>query len=183
MTNRHELTVESKRVYEGRVINLRVDTVRMRNGRTTTREIIEHRGAVCVVALDTQGRVLLVRQYRKAIEDLLLELPAGGLNAGEMPEHAAHRELLEETGYKAAKMEHLATFWLAPGYSTEKMYSYLATGLSLGKPENEEDEDITVEWEPLESAPQLIREGTVRDSKSIASLFLALEHLRKRGKA
>src|SRR5690348_11568433 len=112
MTNRHELTVSSQRIYEGRVLNLRVDTVRMRSGTTITREIVEHRGAVCLVAVDTQGRVLLVRQYRKATEDLLLEIPAGGLNKDETPEHAAHRELLEETGYKAKKLEPLAAFWL-----------------------------------------------------------------------
>ena len=172
-----EPTVESKLVYEGRILDLRVDTVRLPSGRLTTREIAEHSDSVCMVPLDNQGKVLLVRQYRKSVESNLLEVPAGGINENEAPEAAALRELQEEVGYTARKIVRLAGFWVSPGWCTEFMYAYLATELSPAQLEADFDEDIAVIRVPLADTLDLITRGEIQDAKSVASLLLAMRHL------
>lgn len=172
-----ETTLSSKRAYDGRLLRLRVDEVRLPNGRTTTREIVEHRGAVVILALDKQERVLLVRQYRKPVEKTLLEQPAGTLETGENPEDCAFRELQEETGYRADTLETLTTFYTAPGYSDEHIYLYLATDLHHEVIEAAEDESIEVVMLPLDEAVNLVRQGEICDAKSIAGLLLAADRL------
>ena len=172
-----EPTVESKLVYEGRILDLRVDTVRLPSGRLTTREIAEHLDSVCMVPLDNQGKVLLVRQYRKSVESNLLEVPAGGIDENEAPEAAALRELQEEVGYTARKIVRLAGFWVSPGWCTEFMYAYLATELSPAQLEADFDEDIAVIRVPLADTLDLITRGEIQDAKSVASLLLAMRHL------
>ena len=172
-----EPTVESKLVYEGRILDLRVDTVRLPSGRLTTREIAEHSDSVCMVPLDNQGKVLLVRQYRKSVESNLLEVPAGGIDENEAPEAAALRELQEEVGYTARKIVRLAGFWVSPGWCTEFMYAYLATELSPAQLEADFDEDIAVIRVPLTDTLDLITRGEIQDAKSVASLLLAMRHL------
>jgi ADP-ribose pyrophosphatase len=172
-----EPTVESKLVYEGRILDLRVDTVRLPSGRLTTREIAEHSDSVCMVPLDNQGKVLLVRQYRKSVESNLLEVPAGGIDENEAPEAAALRELQEEVGYTARKIVRLAGFWVSPGWCTEFMYAYLATELSPAQLEADFDEDIAVIRVPLADTLDLITRGEIQDAKSVASLLLAMRHL------
>jgi ADP-ribose pyrophosphatase len=172
-----EPTVESKLVYEGRILDLRVDTVRLPSGRLTTREIAEHSDSVCMVPLDSEGNVLLVRQYRKSVESNLLEVPAGGINENEAPEAAARRELQEEVGYTARKIVRLAGFWVSPGWCTEFMYAYLATELSPAQLEADFDEDIAVIRVPLADTLDLITRGEIQDAKSVASLLLAMRHL------
>ena len=108
---------------------MRVDTVRLPSGRETTREIVEHDDCVAVVALDADGRLLLVKQFRTAVGRELLEIPAGGIDPGESPEEAVSREMREETGYLPRKVERLGGFYSAPGYATEYLYLYLATDL------------------------------------------------------
>lgn len=170
-----EPTIQSQMVYQGRIVNLRVDTVRMSNGVQARREIVEHGDSVCVVPVDDRGNVLLVRQYRKPARETLLEVPAGGVDPGEAPEQAAHRELKEETGYSARHMQHLASFWTSPGFCTELMHAYMATGLQAGDSEQEEDEEIELVPVPLATVPELIHRGEIKDAKSIASLLLALQ--------
>ena len=169
-----EPTVESRLVYQGRIVNLRVDTVRLADGRLTTREIAEHAESVCMVPLDEQGNVLMVRQFRKPAEAELLEVPAGGVEPGEDPRAAVLRELQEEIGFTAGTLRHLAGFWVTPGWSTEYMHAYLATDLQPASLSPDYDENISVERVPLLRVLELIREGQIKDGKSIAALLLAL---------
>jgi ADP-ribose pyrophosphatase len=172
-----EPTVESTLVYEGRVVNLRVDTVRVANDRLATREIVEHSAAVCIVPVDDQENVVMVRQYRKPIEADLLEVPAGGVEPGEVSEEAVQRELQEEIGYTAGTLQHLTSFWVAPGWATERMHAYLATDLQPGSLDPDYDENIAVVRVPLGEIMGLIESGEIQDGKSIASLTLALRRL------
>lgn len=169
-----ERTISSKSIYEGRVVKLRVDTVELPGDRTSTREIVEHRGAVVIAALDGEGNVLLVRQYRKPVEQELLELPAGTLDPGEEPEACAWRELQEETGFRAEKLEKLGGFYSAPGFCTEYLHLFLATGLQPSPMAADDDEDIRVVPTPLVQVPGLIFSEEIRDAKSIAGLLRIL---------
>ena len=172
--SQEEPTVDSRVAFEGRLINVRVDTVRLADGRLTTREIVYGVNSVCIVPVDNRGNLFMVRQYRKAIEQLILEVPAGAMDDGEEPEAAARRELREETGFSAEKLEFLSFFWTTPGYCTEGMYAYLATGLSLGDIAPDEDENIEVVKVALKEVPSMIASGDIVDCKSIASLMLVL---------
>ena len=169
-----EPTVESKIIYQGKILNLRVDTIQLPNKRLATREIVEHAHSVCIVPLDDEGNVVMVRQYRKPAETALLEVPAGGVEEGEVSEEAVQRELQEEIGYTAGKLQHLSSFWLAPGWCTEYMHAYLATDLSLSRLNPDYDENISVERVPLTQTPELITKGAIQDAKSIAALLMVL---------
>jgi ADP-ribose pyrophosphatase len=166
-----EKTISSEVCYRGKVLNLRVDQVELPNGRTARREVVEYPGAVTVVPLTGEGEVLLVRQYRYAVGEELLELPAGKLEPGEDPRDAALRELVEETGFSAREVRLVLSFYTTPGFSTEKMYLYLATGLSGGSPDPDPDEFISVVRVKLSRAREMIQEGLIRDAKSIAGLL------------
>ena len=168
-----EPTIGSKRIYEGNIINVRVDTVRMPSGRDATREIVEHSHAVCIVPIDNDGNVVLVRQYRKPAEDALLEVPAGGVEDGEISEEAVLRELQEEIGYTADHLEHLSSFWVAPGWATEYMHAYLATGLRESRLDGDEDENIEVVRLRFDEAVSMLKTGEINDGKTIAALLLA----------
>jgi ADP-ribose pyrophosphatase len=172
-----EPTIESKDIYQGRIIKLRVDTVQLPSGRTTTREIVEHEDAVCVVPIDENNNVLMVRQYRKAAQIHLLEVPAGGVEAGEAPDETVLRELQEEVSVTSGSLRRLSGFWVSPGWATEFMHAYLATDLTPASLPADDDEYISVERVPLDSIPGLIESGEIQDSKSIASLLLALRVL------
>lgn len=166
-----EQVVGSKYQYRGKVLNLRLDDVRLANGHVALREIVEHRGAVAMVALDAAGRVLMVRQYRAAAGRELLEIPAGTLEEGEEPATAAPRELKEETGYTAAQWQALGYFYSSPGISTEKMYLYLARQLTAAQATPEEDEAITMVPVPLADALAMIERGEILDAKTIVGLL------------
>ena len=172
-----EPTIESKDIYQGRIIKLRVDTVQLPSGRTTTREIVEHEDAVCVVPIDENNNVLMVRQYRKAAQLNLLEVPAGGVEAGETPDETVLRELQEEVSVTSGSLRRLSGFWVSPGWATEFMHAYLAMDLTPASLPADDDEYISVERVPLDSIPGLIERGEIQDSKSIASLLLALRVL------
>jgi ADP-ribose pyrophosphatase len=172
-----EPTIDSKDIYQGRIVKLRVDTVKLPSGRTTTREIVEHEDAVCVVPIDENNNVLMVRQYRKAARLNLLEVPAGGVEAGESPEETALRELQEEVSVTSGSLRKLSGFWVSPGWATEFMHAYLATDLTPASLPADDDEYISVERVPLDSIPGLIESGEIQDSKSIASLLLAIRLL------
>lgn len=152
-------------------MSLRIDEVTLPSGREDAREIVEHRGAVAVVPLTDQGEVLLVRQYRGPAKGNLLEIPAGTLEPGEDPDAALRRELAEEIGMRAAHTERLLTFYPSPGFLTEVVHLYLATGLSPHKLEAEE-EDLTIIRLPLHEARAMAERGEIRDAKSIIGLLL-----------
>jgi ADP-ribose diphosphatase len=166
-----ERTLSSQRVYEGRAVKLRIDTVRKPNGKVTTREIVEHADAVAVVVLDSRDRVILVRQYRKAVGKTLLEVPAGGVDPGEQPINTVRRELQEEIGYLPNKIDRLGGFYSAPGYCTEYLHLYLATYLIPSKLEAEDTDEIEVVRVPLTKIPDLIASGEIADAKSVAGLL------------
>ena len=168
-----ENTIESTRPFDGRIFNVRVDTVVLPSGRRTIREVAEHSDAVCMIPIDDEGNVLLVRQFRKPTESSILEAPAGGVEAGEVSEETVLRELQEEVGHTAAELKHLSSFWVAPGWSTEMMHAYLATGLTPSKLEGDDDENIQVVRIPFAEALGMIHTGEINDAKTIASLLLA----------
>ena len=166
--------ISSERVFRGRAVTLRVDQVRLKNGTVAQWEVLEHTGGVAVVPLDGEGNVILVRQYRHSVSETLIELPAGTVKAGEDFAVCAARELQEEIGMAAARLDLLGEFYLAPGYSGELMKVYLATGLTPASLPQDFDEDIVVERVPFDEAVRLALSGGFRDSKSIAGILLAL---------
>ena len=168
-----EKTIESKRIYEGRVVNLRVDTVSLPNGRTSTREIIEHNGAVAIVPMLDARTVIMVKQFRQAAGQVLLEIPAGGMDDGEDPASAAGRELSEEIGYYPQKLTEMFRSYLAPGYSSEMLYTFIAEDLRREVLPNDHDEFIEVVSIPLDEAIDMIRDGRIVDAKSICGLLIA----------
>ena len=168
-----ERTLESRQVFQGKLIHVRVDRVGLPDGSTSYREIVEHPGAVCIVAVDDQSNVLLVRQYRKAAEASLLEVPAGTLEPDEPPLDCARRELREETGVAADEFHLLGEFWTTPGFTTERMYAFLASGLRPDALPADADEHIEVERLPFTQAAEMARSGQIHDAKSIAALLMA----------
>ena len=168
-----EETIESAEAFSGRLIKLRVDKVRLPNGRETTREIVVHRGAVAIVPMIDHDRIVMVRQFRKAAGEVLMEIPAGTLEQGEKPIECAQRELQEEIGYASSKMTLMFTSFLAPGYSSEKLHTFLAQGLSGSKAEQDADEFIEVVEVPLNSAIELIHQGDIKDAKTICGILMA----------
>jgi ADP-ribose pyrophosphatase len=171
-----EQVVESRRAYEGRVVSLRVDRVKLPDGRSAVREVVEHALVVAIVALDGRGDVLLVRQYRLPAQQSLLEIPAGCVDSGESPEEAAQRELQEEIGQRASRLERLCSFFVSPGYCDEYMHLYLATGLEPSALAADADESIEVVRLPLDEALRLIERGKICDAKTIVGLWAAARH-------
>jgi ADP-ribose pyrophosphatase len=175
---RFPILIGSQDIYEGRVINLRVDTIEVANGTNVRREVVEHPGAVVIVAIDEQGRLLWERQYRYPIDKELFELPAGTLEQGEDPALCASRELAEETGFRPGKLESLGAFYTAPGFCTEYMHAFQASDLQPATDSHlDDDEEIEVVRLSLEESLGRLDSGQVQDAKSIAALFL---YLRKR---
>lgn len=170
--------ISSRRVYTGHVINLDVDTVRFPDGSTGELEIIRHPGASAIVPFlsDPAGpdpQILLLRQYRYAAEDFIYEVPAGRINPGEDAATCASRELTEETGCTAERVEHLYSMYTTPGFTDEQIHVFIATGLVQGESGHEADEFITVEPMTLSHALELIREGEIRDAKTALAILFA----------
>ena len=175
-----ERVVASRVVHRGRYLSVRVDTVERADGSRAEREIVGHPGAVAIVAIDADERVVLVRQWRTAAGRSLLEIPAGTLDVDpetgtiEDPDVAARRELEEETGLRARTWRRLASFWTAPGFATELMHLYLATDLDApgdGRMVPEEDERLMVDLVPLTDAMAAVERGSIVDAKSIVGLL------------
>lgn len=169
--------LNSEIVYSGRAFTIRRDRLRLPDGRETRLDIVEHVGSVVILPLDADGNLLFVRQYRHAAGLEMLELPAGTLNEGEAPEACARREVREETGMAAGRLEHLGGFYLAPGYSTEYMHVYLAADLYPAPLPTDADEFLSIEKVPLTDALAMPARGLLPDAKSIAALLLARERL------
>jgi len=170
------MQLDSRRIYTGRVVRLDVDTVRFPDGSTGQLELIRHPGAAAIVpcASDPPGAdptILLIRQFRYATGGQLWEIPAGTLDPGEDPEACARRELMEETGVTAARLQRLTSIWTTPGFTNEVIHLYLATGLTTGEPSRERDEFIEVVPQPLSRVLALIRDGEIRDAKTVVAIL------------
>jgi ADP-ribose pyrophosphatase len=174
-----EKTVSSRSIFNGRAFNVRIDAVINAAGQETTREIVEHGECIAVVAVDNNGEVLLVRQFRKPLEKEILEIPAGGIDPGENPEAAVKRELQEETGYLPGKVEKLTGFYSSPGFCTEYLFLYLATDLKPSRLYAEDTAGIEVVRIKPGQIEQLITSGTICDAKSIAGLLYYLKFKKK----
>jgi ADP-ribose pyrophosphatase len=176
MTHHHlrEERIDGKTIFDGRIVRLEVDRVRLADGGESVREVVRHGGAVLLVPITDDGRVLLVRQHRYPTGEVLLEVPAGTLEAGENPEDCAHRELDEETGHRAEELIHLGEFYSAPGFFDELLQCYLARGLRPGSGRaGDDDEQLEVVELSADEALAAIDAGDIRDCKTVASLLLA----------
>ena len=171
--------ISSQRVYAGKVINVDKDTVRFPDGSVGELEMVRHPGASAVIPFLTDPdaddpQLLLIKQYRYAAEDFIYEIPAGKLDGDEDPEVCARRELKEETGCTAERVEHLYTFFTTPGFTDERIHAFMATGLTRGDLKHEKDEFMSLETVTLSRALELIRTGELRDAKSaLAILYVA----------
>jgi len=171
--------MSSRRVYSGRIVNVDIDTVRFPNGSTGELEMVRHPGASAVVPfLSDPGaddpQILLIKQYRYAADGFIYEIPAGKLDGKEDPRDCAERELREETGCTAERIEHLYTFFTTPGFTDERIHAYLASGLTRGALSHEKDEFMSLETVTLSHALELIRTGELKDAKSaLAILYVA----------
>ena len=170
--------ISTRRVHDGRVIDLDVDTVRFPNGTIGELEMIRHPGASAVVPFLSEPtgedpQVLLIRQYRYAAEQYLYEVPAGRLDPGEEPIACARRELREETGCEASRVEHLTTIYTTPGFTDERIHLFMAVGITRGDVAREADEFIEVETMPLSQALDLIERGVIQDAKTAVALLYA----------
>jgi ADP-ribose pyrophosphatase len=166
-----EKTLSTERIYEGVIINLRRDKVTVKDGRTSYREIVEHNGGVGIAALTKDGKMPMVRQFRKSADAATLEIPAGKMEDEETdPRAVAEREFKEETGYAAENFEYLMSFYTSIGYSTEQLHLYLATGLTPGATEFDENEAIdNCEYTPDELL-DMIADGEIKDAKTIIAI-------------
>jgi ADP-ribose pyrophosphatase len=173
-----EKLLSTQQIYHGRAVKLHIDTIKKPSGRITTREVVEHSDCVVIIPIDTEGNLLLVRQFRYAVGKELLELPAGGINPGESAEQAARRELQEEIGYLPRQLEKLGGFYSAPGYCNEYLHLYLATELIPSQLWAEDTESISLVRVPPEDLTSLISRGEITDAKSLAGLLYLLQRLR-----
>jgi ADP-ribose pyrophosphatase len=183
--SKKERVISSRTAYRGPVFSVTTDHVQEPNGVQARRDVIHHSGSVVVLAVDDSTatpRVLLERQYRHAATDYLWELPAGRIDPGERELKAAQRELLEETGYTAAKWRRILKFYASPGFVAETMSVFLATDLRAGEAQPEEDEVIYKRMVPLPAAVRMVMRGTIRDAKTISSV-LWLDHVSRTGAA
>jgi ADP-ribose diphosphatase len=170
------MILSTKREYSGRIIHVDHDSVQFPDGSTGVLEMVRHPGACAVVPFlddpaDRDPRVLLIRQFRHAADDFIWEVPAGTLGKGESPEACARRELEEEAGYRAGRLEHLTTIVTTPGFTDERIHLYLATALTRRPTNRDADEFITVHEIRWSKIGQMIRSGEIRDAKSLSTLM------------
>ena len=174
-----ETVTKTRYGYKGKLLKLRVDNVKLRNGYRTTREIVEHPGAVAIIPVLDDATVLLTRQYRRAARRHMIEIPAGTLERDESPISCARRELVEETGYATRRIRRLFSCFLAPGYSTEKIHFFLATKLVPSKAQHPEDETITTRAVKLREGLRAIERGEIQDAKTICGLYYLATHAKQ----
>jgi ADP-ribose pyrophosphatase len=182
MSNLEEKTLHSEEIFSGKVISLYLQDVELPNGKQSKREIIKHPGAVAILAITDDKKVVMVEQYRKALERTIVEIPAGKLEKGEEPELCARRELEEETGYECESLELLTSFYTSPGFADEIVHVYVAKGLT--KKENaaalDEDEFVNLEELTFEEAVQYVKEQKIYDAKTIFAVqYLQLQEALK----
>ncbi|NDJ54747.1 MAG: NUDIX hydrolase [Chloroflexi bacterium] len=174
-----ETVVKRDVVFEGRLFDVHIDHIRTDQGKEYVREIVQHKGAVAVVPIDPDGKVIMVRQFRSGAGKSLLEIPAGGLEEGEEREASARRELQEEIHYYPNELIELGDFWVAAGYTTERITIYLASDLKPSELPADADEDLTIEKVPFTEALERALTNQFVDSKTIIGLLWAARHLGK----
>jgi len=171
--------LSSQTVYDGRLFSVELDELQMPGGVVTKREIIRHPGAVCMVPIDADGRIVLVTQYRHAARRRLLELPAGTLEPGEAPSATAVRELQEEIGMRPQRIAALGGFFVAPGYTTEYIWLFVCTNLVPARLDGDDDEDIEVERATIDEALAAIEAGDICDAKSVAGILRWIQSINR----
>ncbi|MEG0004562.1 MAG: NUDIX hydrolase [Clostridium sp.] len=172
-----EKTISSEYIYKGKILNLRRDLVRINDGKTSYREVIEHNGAVGILCVDECGEVTMVKQYRKAVEDAVLEIPAGKIDGREQPYACAVREMEEETGLIPKELIFLGEFYLAAGYSGEKMYLYLCKNFTRGLQKLDEGENLEVLKFKYEKLVSMVENEEITDAKTALAILLAKKYI------
>ncbi len=171
----YEKTIKTEIIYKGKIINLRKDRVELPDGRVSSREIVEHAGGVTIIAINDDNEIILVEQYRKPADKILLELPAGKLEKGEKTFDCAKRELLEETGYSSNNFKKICSFYTTPGFSDEILHLYIAKNISFSEQNPDSDEFINVVKIKVDEIHRYIVEGKIIDAKTILGLLFFLE--------
>ena len=171
MTSFNEVTKKITPIYQGKVIDLQVEEVELPNGRTAQREIVKHPGAVAIIPITAEGKLVLVRQFRKALGKEIYEIPAGKLEKGEDPLQCAVRELEEETGFTAQSMNRIASFYTSPGFADEIIYLYIAEQLVGGVAQPDEDEFVETKIVTIEEAQDLIEKEKIHDAKTMFAIL------------
>ena len=169
-----EEKISSEKIHEGKILTYTVDKVKLPGGRESVREVIVHNGGVTIIAQPNPSSIVLVKQFRYAIGKVFWELPAGTLQKNEDPVQAAKRELKEETGYTAKSLEPMGIVYPLPGYSTEVLYFFKAVDIEEGEPQPDKDENIDVKVMDLKQVWQMVKDGEIRDAKTIAGLSLVM---------
>ena len=169
-----EKTISSQMIYKGKILNLRKDKVESVGG-TSQREIIEHNGGAVIAALTGEGKLIMIRQYRKPAGRVMFEVPAGKIDPGEEPEKTAARELKEETGYTAGHIEYVTSFYPTVGYSEEQLHLFAAWDLTPGETSFDENEDIEMEAVDLDVLCEMVMEGRIHDAKTIIAILMVKE--------
>lgn len=177
-----EKTLSSKTIHQGKFLNLREDMVELSNGKTASRLIVEHPGAVAVVPVTQNNEIVMVEQFRKPAEQVMLEIPAGKLEKGEDPGECAVRELKEETGYTAGTLTKLTSFYTTPGFCDEVIHLYLATGLTFFEACPDEDEILQSKVIPFHVALEKVMTGEIKDLKTMAGILMAWQWLERGSK-
>ncbi len=172
-----EKQFESRLIYDGKVVHLYLDTVKLPDGQSTQREVVRHIGAVAVVPIDADGQVVMVKQYRHPAGRVLLEIPAGTLHQDEQPDTCAVRELQEEIGHKPGKLRKIGGIYTAPGYTSEFIHLYMATDLIHSRLDADEDEFLQVVRLPMAEVLAQIQSGAIADGKTISAVLLVKEIL------
>lgn len=173
-----EKTIESSEIYKGKVLDLRLEKVMLANGDIAQREIISHGGA-CAIVVVNGDKIIFVRQFRKAIEKELLEIPAGKLDKNEIPDDCVRRELKEETGYTANNLTYLGKIYTTPGFSNEVIHIYFTNNITPGEISRDPDEFMDIEEYSIYEVFKMISEGKIYDSKTLSALFLAYNHIKR----
>lgn len=174
-----EKHLSTEHIFSGKVIGVKVDEVLLENGKKAFREVVMHTGGVCIIPVDTQGNVYMVRQFRYPYSKALLEVPAGKINEGEDPLECGKRELLEEVGATAKEYQNLGDMYPTPAYDNEKIYMYLATGLTFSKQNLDEDEFLEVEKIPLDTLVNMVMSGEICDGKTQIAILKASQIMKR----
>jgi ADP-ribose pyrophosphatase len=175
-----EKQISQKNLFTGQIFNLKLDDVVLPNSKISTREYVEHPGGVCVLAVDPDDNVIMIKQYRYPLQELIYELPAGKLNPGEDPMQCGFREFTEETGYIADKLELMCQIYPLPAYSTEILHLYLAHNLSLGQQNLDDNEFLQVEKIHISKVKDMIFKNEIKDAKTQIAIFRYLNYYKTR---
>lgn len=171
----NEKTLKSEKIYEGKVITLKIDTVELPDKKYCKREIVEHPGAVGIIVINEDNNLVLIKQYRKAIEGYLLEIPAGKIELKEKPYDTALRELKEETGYKAGSLTKLISFYTSPGFANEVIHVYVASDITKGEATPDLGEYVETVELPIDTVLKMIKEDQIKDAKTVAAILAYLQ--------